>query len=342
MSNDPSVLYAYAKSLKEKSKNKDDRIKALSFMRISAQSGFDAAKQEFISMLWDMNDSKFDDELYSFLQEQNAVGTSPLLEVWLARCYRTGRGTLKNLIEASNRMEHAYKGGIQWAIGELLDILWDLNTEESLRHYISLSEQLTDEGNASAMIRLGRAFKEGRGVPRDFDMSKIWYLKAIELGHGWAKVEYYDLLMKINTPESVSSAIEYASSESEKGNMELRARLGRAYRDGRGIDKDPVKAAELMKETHAGNPQWSKWEYFDILWSLNDPKTDYVMFIFATKMSESGIGEMMIRLARCYRFGRGTNISTPLAREWLMKALEKNIPSAKKELDDLNSRGNII
>ena len=64
--------------------------------------------------------------------------------------------------------------------------------------------------------------------------------------------------------------------------MELRARLARAYRDGRGVQRDLRKAADLMRSIGSANPKWAKWEYLDILWMINTPETDKEMFDFAS------------------------------------------------------------
>ena len=44
------------------------------------------------------------------------------------------------------------------------------------------------------------------------------------------------------------------------------AELGRCYRDGKGVGKDLVKAAEWMRKAADQDLGWAKNELFDILW----------------------------------------------------------------------------
>ena len=72
--------------------------------------------------------------------------------------------------------------------------------------------------------------------------------KAVYDNHNWSN-ELFDILWKIGTPESFAEMIAVASGFAEEGNAGAMARLGRAYREGKGVPKDLDKAAELIKKS---------------------------------------------------------------------------------------------
>ncbi len=253
----------------------------------------------------------------------------------IARIYRDRKDGNADADLAVEWMRKASDNGLGWAKNELFDLLWKINTPDSTLEMINLAYECASEGDALMMGRIGRAYREGRGVPKNLDAASKWMCKSAEMGCPWAKWEYYEILWKINTPESLKTMIEYGQTESDKGNMELKARLARAYRDGKGVEKDLRKAANLMKETHAGNPQWSKWEYIDILWKINTPETDKEMFDFAISSASSGQKEIQGLIGRMYHFGRGVDKDIDVAAKWLRKASNQNLGWAKNELFDV-------
>ena len=90
-----------------------------------------------------------------------------------------------------------------------------------------------------------------------------------------------------------------------------------------------------MESTLDKGPAWAKWEYFDILWKINDKNADKKMFDYAKKQADAGQKEIQGRLARCYREGRGTEKDLDKAAEWMKKAADQDVPWAKLELFDI-------
>ena len=135
-----------------------------------------------------------------------------------------------------------------------------------------------DLKDPNTLAFLAMMYKNGCGVEVNLFTAAELMQIAARLDIKWAKWEYYEILWKMNTPESLKTMIEYGQAESDKGNMELRARLARAYRDGKGVERDLNKAAELMKSVLPGNPAWAKWEYLDILKIINTAESDKEAF----------------------------------------------------------------
>ena len=117
-----------------------------------------------------------------------------------------------------------------------------------------------DDMGGAAMACMARAYRDGKGVEKDLVKAAEWMRKAREKKIVWADWELVDILFGINTSESNAEAIAISKPLAEVGNRELQARLGRAYRDGKGVEKDLVKAAEWMRKAADQNLGWAKTE----------------------------------------------------------------------------------
>ncbi len=184
---------------------------------------------------------------------------------YLSRAYRDGRGVNQDLVKAAEWMRKAKEQNIPWADWELFDILWRINTLESLKEMIALAEPLAVSGNAEMQGRLGRAYRDGKGVEQNLKKAEEWMRKAKEQGLSWADWELFDILWRINTPESLKEMIALAEPLAVSGNAEMQGRLGRAYRDGRGVNQDLDKAVEWMQKAANKNLNWAKKELLQMM-----------------------------------------------------------------------------
>ncbi|WP_400218750.1 DUF6270 domain-containing protein [Methanomethylophilus alvi] len=196
-------------------------------------------------------------DLIEQLIEQNEVQAF----AELGRCYRDGKGVERDLLKAAEWMRKAADQNLGWAKNELFDILWRINTPESLKEMISVATAFSDLGDGNAMGRMGRAYRDGRGVEQDLSKAAEWMRKAREHKIGWADWELFDILYRINTPESLDEAIMIARPLAESGSRELQARLGRAYRDGKGVKQDFEEATKWMRKAADQNLGWAINEY---------------------------------------------------------------------------------
>lgn len=114
-----------------------------------------------------------------------------------------------------------------------------------------------DLGNPEGMYLLAVCHHDGRGCPKNLDMTQYWLEEAIkhprkvgglrnvgvaEAMHGLA-LELHDS----NDPRDVMKAIEYWTIGSEDGLSQASNSLGAAYENGKGVNQDFRKAEELYK-----------------------------------------------------------------------------------------------
>lgn len=200
---------------------------------------------------------------------------------------------------------------------------------------VLLAKPLSESGNAVSQAYLARAYRDGRGAPRDLGKAAELMRKARVKKINWTDWELFDILYRINTAESLSEAIAIAKPLEESGNREFVARMARAYRDGRGVEKDLTKAADLMRLAYSKGVNWAGWELFDILWSLNTKEADVEMISIAEPQAKKGNREFEIRIGRAYHRGRGVNKDLDKAQEFMSRSLAQGLESAKKELNKI-------
>lgn len=209
-----------------------------------------------------------------------------------------------------NRLEYCdtliLDGGAHTGI-ELISVLYDLSLRD----------------NATAMYRLGKLFFNGKFVKTNKDEAMYWIGLSAKKGNSKAKTEYYDLLLKIGTNESYTKMIDYAMKEANRGNLELMARLGRAYRDGKGVEKSLETAAHYLRICYKNNkPCWSAWELFDILIQINTTESIQEALFIATDGSSRDNYELINRLGLMYKEGVGVEKDLSKSEEYYKKAYE--------------------
>ena len=115
----------------------------------------------------------------------------------LGRAYRDGRGVKRNLEKSAYFFKSAYEKKPSWG-GELFDVLWDINTEESRKLMIDSAEKLAAMGDGDALGHLGKAYCFGRGVKQDISLAREYYYKSFKSGIMWSTRRLFDLLIDNN------------------------------------------------------------------------------------------------------------------------------------------------
>ena len=299
-----------------------DLVKSAEYFR-KAYSRNQVWGNELFDVLWWINTPESKTEMMNVIQPLVDRGDGPALGR-MGRAYRDGRGVNQDLNLAAEWMRKSAGKNVGWAKNELFDILWRINTPESKEEMIKVASDFAVKGDGNAMGRMGRAYRDGRGVPKDLVKSAEWFRKALPKNIWWTN-EFFDVLWVINTPESLKEMMNVIQPLVDRGDGNALGRMGRAYRDGRGVGQDLNKAAEWMRKSAEKNVGWAKIELFDILWRINTPQTDEEMIRVASDFAAKGDPNAMGRMGRAHRDGRGVPKDLVKSAEWFRKALPKNI-----------------
>ena len=130
---------------------------------------------EFIDCLLSAKTVQYDKEAFEICMN-NANGGDPGTLVRLSWFYRDGRLVKKDLHKALELVRQAYVSGARWAFGELMNLLWKINSKDSINESHSIIKSEINSGNTNAYGYLGKAYLYGIGVEKD-DAVATKYLK---------------------------------------------------------------------------------------------------------------------------------------------------------------------
>ncbi len=134
-------------------------------------------------------------------------------------------------------------------------------------------------------------------------------------------VRHIKKLWALNTPQSLKELITYIEPLAYAEDPEMQAWLGRAYKDGKGVEKNLVYAAHWFRRSSNHGTSWAKWNLFDTLWAIGSDAALQEMVDLAEPLAESGNGEMQARLGKAYLLGKGVDKDLDKAAYWMKSAI---------------------
>jgi len=267
--------------------------------------------------------------IYSF----HAINGNNVAKYKLAKLYRDGKYIQRNYGRAIELMRNYAKIKIGWATNEFIDLLHKRGNNDDLIEAYELAKEFASKGNSGAMIRLGRMYRDGKGVEKDLDKAIEWMRKATEK-NPVCKNEFIDVLWRRSNSEDLRelrSSIEEGVAEEDLNALQWFSRM---YRDGKGVEKDLDKAIDLMRKVADKKYGWSRNELIDMLLKRANDDDLTEAFGIAQEFASDGNHGALGRLGRMYRDGSGIKKDHDKAIECMYKAVEGN-PVWRTELQEL-------
>ncbi len=237
-----------------------------------------------------------------------------------------------------NALRQEVADGFSTSRIKLFDTLWALDDEESYPEMMDLLKPLLEAEDMSAIARMGRAYRDGKGVPQDLDEAVRWFRWAYEKDPVWLS-ELCDLLLKSDREDYHKLALEICLERCDRSARYAYGFLGRIYRDGKGVEKDLRASAEWYKRAVEYGVEWAPMELFDVLWTFNDRREDTQLLALIRPQAEAGNVSAMGRLGRMYHRGRGVPKDHILARRWLRRAADRDSAWFQELYDTLMESG---
>ena len=152
----------------------------------------------------------------------------------LGRAYRYGKGGVKDVQKAADCLRKA------GCTEELIEVLWDIYSPESLSELASLANPEIRKGNAFAAECLGMLHLEGTIVTHDERKALNLLEKAANLGSKSAAEKL--MLMSIESSDADRTVVAASSLLDENDAVAVEI-ISEAYAEGKGLPRDREMAS---------------------------------------------------------------------------------------------------
>ncbi|KAK5820679.1 hypothetical protein F5H01DRAFT_411899, partial [Linnemannia elongata] len=94
-------------------------------------------------------------------------------------------------------------------------------------------------GDKKAQVALGDMYRDGRGVPQDYQAAMDWYFKAVEQGDAAGQHRVGGLYAKgFGVPQNYATAMDWYLRAADQGHADSQCNIGFLYNNGRGVPQD--------------------------------------------------------------------------------------------------------
>ena len=174
----------------------------------------------------------------------------------LALMHKDGIGVKADPLLAVAWLRRAAAGGYEWAQYELGAYYFDggLSGEPDVEQAAIFWQQAAEQGHAPSAQKLGMMFKDGTGVPANFNAASKWLRLAMVQGYEEAQRPLAETLLLIGGGvETDTEAIRLLEQAAGRDDHEAALMLGQLHAGYRTSANDPVVAAYWLAKAHQMN-----------------------------------------------------------------------------------------
>jgi TPR repeat protein len=166
----------------------------------------------------------------------------------LGMAYRDGVGVPKNEAVALQWFQKAADQGNHYAEAEIGEAYWNGTApypQDRGAAFQWFSKAATNDTEIFSMRRLGEAYRNGQGVAVDIPQALAWFRRAADGGETYSAAEIGFAYWNGTAPYPADPGeavkwLEFAAKSAHE--TDAQRVLGMAYRDGRGVVRDPAQA----------------------------------------------------------------------------------------------------
>lgn len=308
---------------------KKDLDKAIELMESSGADGVGWARNELTDLLIQRN--RGDDFKQAFEKCSDFASEG---DVWakgrLARMYRDGIGTDKDMDKAKSLMSEAAVGGVPWAKNELAEIL-----REHVKSQIpqSISKRLFNSTE--------QAFEEIESIyEKSPESAKSILIEIEELNKMIMNPDIKANLIKqkVMSDENSAKALNDLINLALSGNKTASKMLGTLYYEGNKVDKNLDFAITYTRLSLKDKTGREVNKLTDLLMERGNDEDLTEAFEICLRSSQEGDAWSTARLGRMYKIGKGVEKNMDKAIEYFRTASDAGVPWAKDELKWLLGR----
>lgn len=259
----------------------------------------------------------------------------------LGFCYFSGTGIPMDDAKAFQWMDKAASSGLPralYGLGRCYELGCGVPADGAKA--VKLYQQAADGDNIEALFYLGMCMLNGRGIEKNAELAAVLFLKGSNAGngncdwglghcheHGWGVRQSFE-----NAAMYYQLAINHGNNAPEM----TKCQLGCFYRDGKGVRKNPQKAAELLTQAASAGDVQSMCE---LGWLYREHHEHQQSIEWFRKGAAAGHAESMDGLGYCYLAGLGAKADAARAITLFRSAAAKNLPAAQFHLGWCYSKG---
>ena len=191
-------------------------------------------------------------------------------------------------------------------------------------------------GNVGAMVKVGDAYREGKGIAKDVPAARQWYDHAVALNSNAARLRQIELLQHDGTPAAAAKAHQLALAAAKQGgSIGALTELGRDFKDGRGTAADPVKAERYLRQASGLGSPSARFELADLLLKRQPESAaaDTEALAMLTDAAKGGNAGAAATLSDLYEKGlHGVQADRVLAFNYLLQAAKGGRTGAQARL----------
>ena len=247
---DPELMMLIARTYRDGKGIDKNLEKAEQIMAELQKNGIHTYDMEYVDLIYKRNKKSDFDKATNILNRM--IQGDPEAYGKLGRAYRDGKGVEKDLSKAIELLEHAANNKVGWARNELFDILYSSDDENDHKKAVEIISITADKNDRYALPRLGKAYRDGKGVEKDLDKALDCFERSYEAGVQNSGLEMINTLIERSYKGDLEKAFRIALELSDKGNKEAMAIIGNMYRDGLYVERDAKKALEWFDKASGG------------------------------------------------------------------------------------------
>lgn len=196
-----------------------------------------------------------------------------------------------------------------------------------------------DAKSAEDQFGIARAYRTGRGVPRDDAEAAEWYHRAAQKGHASAQYNLGSMyLVGEGVAKSEAEAVKWMRRAAEQGHATAQFNLGAFYIRGQGVDKSVSDAERWMRKAAEQGLAAAQVQLGDMYDEGRGVPPDAVQSAaWYRKAADQGNVTGQYYLAQCFEFGVGVKQDLEAARAWYAKAAGKGHREAAEALSRITS-----
>jgi len=201
-----------------------------------------------------------------------------------------------------------------------------------------------EQGNATAQQKLGKAYRDGKYIPKDLQKAIEWFTKSALQGYapaqnslGW----HYQYAQGID--KNVEVAFDWYQKAYAGGFEAALINIANCYEKGEGTNKDELKAFSLMEPLAVKGNSIAQYNlgrmYLNGIAVIKNPTKGADWY---EKSAIQGYASSQFHLANLYSEGNGVPENKQTAAEWYLKAAHQGHELAQRNLAFMYDSGDGI